>query len=680
MRRIAVLALLLPLSVSAQNLLPTHPRYAKWLNAQTEIGRIMTEYRINLPMAWSPDSKHIFINREEAIEVTTGKKVKLSLESAGGGRRGGPGRGRQFTEVAAPDKSFIAKYVNNNLVLVGGATTINVTTDGSATDRTKYGSASWVYGEELNQNDAIWWTADSKKLVFYRFDESKTADYFVTLAQGQIQNKLYPEAYPKAGATNPGVKLFCYDLASKKTVELDTQFAGADPNISEYIYGVSFAADGKTMLFHRTNRQQNVLEFCATNLETGKSRVIVTDEHRAGWVNNTPTKVWLKDGKRFFWLSERNGFANIYLSSLDSSEVKPVTQHSVEVDAILRVDEERKEIWYSAHSAPNPYLVQVHRVGFDGKGDVCLTEKTLSHTVRISPDGTAFSDVAENTETPRTITLRDRSGKLIPSEIDGLSRAPLKGSAFQPAKRFVCKAADGTTDIHGYYNVPSDFDPSRKYPVILRVYGGPESGSERERFVGPNDDCELGLIVAWIDGRGTKGRGRAFSQAVYKKLGVVEIDDQAAAMRQLAKLPFVDGSRIGIEGTSYGGYASAMALLRHPDVFAAAVASSSVTAWENYDTIYTERYMDTPQRNPEGYKAGSAMTYVKDLKGKLCLFYGTADDNVHPSNTHQLIRALDAASKPYRLYVGVDQGHAAVRQDRELEFFLEAFGMFEMKK
>ena len=246
-------------------------------------------------------------------------------------------------------------------------------------------------------------------------------------------------------------------------------------------------------------------------------------------------------------------------------------------------------------------------------------------------------------------------------------------AGYRAAERFSVMGSDGVTLVYGYLCKPRDFDPAKKYPMLLRVYGGPESGSSREAYRGADPVCELGFITAWIDAKGTSGRGRDFTQAVYGKLGVVEVDDTAAAVTNLCKAnPWIDGSRVGVEGTSYGGYFSAVALVRHPQVFAAACASSSVTSWLHYDTIYTERYMDTPQNNPEGYKLGSAMEYVKDMTGKLCLFYGTADDNVHPSNTHQLVAALDRANKPYRLYVGVDQGHAGLRQDRQLEFFIEA--------
>ena len=221
---------------------------------------------------------------------------------------------------------------------------------------------------------------------------------------------------------------------------------------------------------------------------------------------------------------------------------------------------------------------------------------------------------------------------------------------------------------------PSTFDPSRKYPVLVPVYGGPASASNtaRETFVTPSPLTEYGFLVVNVDSRSAPGRGKRLLDQIYLKLGQVEIDDMAAGVRSLGSRPYVDAARVGIFGTSYGGYASVMSLLRHPDVYAAASASSPVTAWNHYDTIYTERYMWTPQENKAGYEAGSAMTYAKDLKGRLMLYYGTADNNVHPSNMMQLIAALQGAGKSFDVQVGPDRGHSGINTDRMMEFFIEA--------
>jgi dipeptidyl-peptidase-4 len=241
------------------------------------------------------------------------------------------------------------------------------------------------------------------------------------------------------------------------------------------------------------------------------------------------------------------------------------------------------------------------------------------------------------------------------------------------AERFTFMAADGKTKCWGTLNFPSDFDPTKKYPLLVSVYAGPESGGGFENFDLPDAITEFGFLVASIEGRGQSGRGKAFKDAVYGKLGIVEMDDQAAGVKELAKRSYVDADNVGIYGTSYGGYSSVMCLLRHPETFRAASCSSSVTDWLNYDSIYTERYMGLPWdgENKAGYEAGSAMQYAKDLKGKILLYFGSADNNVHPANTYQLTRALDRAGKSYEMAVGTDLGHTGVNFSRMLEFFVD---------
>lgn len=674
---------LLPVLATAQDRLPSHPNYKAYQDAQQAIPKINSLLNRHGVIGWSEDSKMALLRGNKAFDVSKKEIVDFTPPSTPPGpgnqfQRPRPDRGRQFAIQYSPDGKYVSTYENGNVYLAlreKKDEKTAVTTEGSTEKRIKFGSASWVYGEELGQIEAMWFSPDSKKLIFYKIDDSKVIDYYLTTSQNAVQNKLYTEAYPKAGAPNPTAELYVYDIAAKKTVRIDTTLASSDPDVAHYVYGLSFQPGTNTLLFHRTNRKQNLLEWLAADLETGKTRVVLQESNPNGWVENHVSVRWLADGKRFIMQSERSGFSNLYMGSVEKGVERAITKHDSDISQIVRIDEAKQEIWYMANGGKTPTMSQFHRIKFDGGGHVQVTDNATSHTVSLSPDGKFFADRSEALGVPPVVRVRDRNGTLV-GEVGRTTTQEITADGYRSAVRFEAVAADGKTPIYGYYNLPKNFDSSKKYPVILAVYGGPGSGSGRERFIGPDADCEYGLITAWIDGRGTDGRGRDFRQSVYKKLGVVEIDDQAAAMAQFAKLPFVDGKRIGIEGTSYGGYASAMAVLRHPEVFSAACASSSVTSWAHYDSIYTERYMDTPQNNPDGYKNGSAMEYAKDLKGALCLFYGTADDNVHPSNTHQLIAALDRAGKPYRLYVGVDQGHAGVRNDRKMEFFFDAFKMW----
>ena len=242
---------------------------------------------------------------------------------------------------------------------------------------------------------------------------------------------------------------------------------------------------------------------------------------------------------------------------------------------------------------------------------------------------------------------------------------------FKPTLRVLFKAADGVTDCYGTLQFPADFDPSKKYPVIVNIYAGPGSGAHNERFQMFDRKTDYGFLVARFAGRGGGGRGKAFLDPMYLHMGGVEIDDHAEGVKAISKLPYVDSARIGITGNSYGGYSSALCLLRYPDVFHAAASSSSVTHWKHYDTIYTERYMRTPQANPDGYEAGSLMTYAKDLKGWLLLYFGTSDNNVHQANSYELIQALQKAGKYFEVQVGPDRGHGPLNFARSMEFFVE---------
>jgi dipeptidyl-peptidase-4 len=412
------------------------------------------------------------------------------------------------------------------------------------------------------------------------------------------------------------------------------------------------------------------MEFTACSPSTGECRVIVREEWPTGWVMNSPPMQYLEDNRRFIWTSERTGWRNLYLYDLTGRLITPLTQHDFEVANVVRVDERAGVLWYMARDGDNHMKLQLHRVGLDGKNDRRLTDPAFHHTVSVSPDGRSFVDVAQTHDRPPVTRLHDANGRVL-AELAQSDLTKFEQLGMQRVELFTFKAADGITELHGMLHKPSGFDPGRSYPVLVSVYAGPATNGARETFTMPSLLTEYGFLVVQLDSRSAAGRGKRFLDAIYEKLGTVEVADQAAGVRALWERPYVDRNRVGIYGTSYGGYVSAMAIVRHPDVFQAAAASSSVTDWRHYDTIYTERYMYTPQDNKAGYDAGSVMTYVNNLKGRLMLYYGTADNNVHPSNSMQLIAALQRAGKSFEVQVGPDRGHTGLNQDRMMEFFIE---------
>jgi dipeptidyl-peptidase-4 len=291
----------------------------------------------------------------------------------------------------------------------------------------------------------------------------------------------------------------------------------------------------------------------------------------------------------------------------------------------------------------------------------------------ISPDNKYFIDVAQTHDMPPATRLVDAATGNVVATLAESDLTKFRELGLKKAELFTYKAADGKTTLHGTIQFPSTFDPSKKYPALVSVYGGPASASNtaRETFITPTATTEYGFLVINLDSRAAPGQGKRMLDEIYLKLGQVEIDDMAEGVKALWNRPYFDKARVGMYGTSYGGYSSVMSILRHPDVFAAASASSPVTAWYHYDTVYTERYMWIPAENKAGYEAGSAMTYAKNLKGRLLLYYGTADNNVHPSNMMQLITELQQAGKSFDLQVGPDRGHSGVNGERMMEFFIE---------
>jgi dipeptidyl-peptidase-4 len=613
------------------------------------------------------------VDRREAVELPPEPEAAAGRSGARRGSR--PARGRQYDSAISPDSTLRAFYRDRNLYISSpdGSNEIAVTTDGGEESRVKYGTASWVYGEELGQSTAMWWSPDGSKLGYYRFDESDVPDYYLQLGQTEIQSSLDVEAYPKAGAPNPVVDLFVYDVATGTSTRIDVRNGQPFTNdvVGHYVYRVEWTPDGTELSIHRTNRRQNILEYAACDPEGGTCRAIVREEWPDSWVRNSPPRRFLEDGKRFLWISERTGWSNIYLYDMSGELLATVTDHEYEVGNIVRVDEDAGVVYYMARDGDNHMKMQLHRVGLDGTGDRRLTDPAFNHSVSLSPDGRYFVDIAQTHDHPPFTRLMTADGEVV-AELAESDLTRFEELGLQKVEMFTFMAADGVTPLHGMLHKPSNFDPNRKYPVLVSVYAGPGSNGARESFTLPNAMTEYGFLVVTMDSRSASGRGKRALDAIYMKLSTLEVDDQAAGIRALWERPYVARGLAGIYGTSYGGTVSAMALLRNPDVFQAASASSAVTDWRNYDSIYTERYMWIPQENQEGYDAGSAMLWAERLDGDLMLFFGTADNNVHPSNTLQLIAALQEAGKHFQVQVGPDRGHAGINRDRMMEFFIQS--------
>jgi dipeptidyl-peptidase 4 len=689
---LAACATLRPAIGGAQDVLTSLPGYGQYERMLPQLETAVSSGALNV--VWAADGRSFEYVRDgkryrydvaaravrELGEATTGGASGRFGGRGGRGRGAGPARGRQFTEQTAPDSAHVAFFKDDNLWVrdADGGHAIGVTTDGSAARRIKYGTASWVYGEELGQRTAFWWSPDGKKLAYYRFDESRVPDYYLQMAQTTLYDSVNTEAYPKPGVPNPTVDLFVYDLASGKTTRLDVRDGRPFENdvVGYYVYNVNWSPDGGELTLNRTNRRQNVMEFTGCNPDTGACHAIVRESWPTGWVQNHPYMRYLADGHRFIWESERTGFRNYYLYDLNGTLLATLTHHAFETAGVLDVDERAGLLYYMARDGDNFMKLQLHRVHLDGTGDARLTDPAFNHRVALSPDRRFFVDVAETHEVPPTTRLMATDGTLV-AALATSDMSHYRTLGLTPAEMFTYKAADGVTTLHGMISFPSNFDPKRTYPVLVSVYGGPASGSNtaRETFVTPNPLTEFGFLVVNLDSRAAPGMGKRQLDAIYLKLGQTEMDDMAEGVKALWGRPYVDSAHVGIYGTSYGGYTSLMELVRHPEVFAAASAASPPTDWRNYDTIYTERYMWIPQENEQGYDLGSAMHYVDQMKGRLLIYYGSADNNVHPTNSMEMIRTLQRAGKSFEVQVGPDMGHSAVNTQRMMEFFIENLKM-----
>jgi dipeptidyl-peptidase-4 len=596
---------------------------------------------------------------------------------------GGVARGRQHASADAPNGKYKAYTKDRNMWIsnADGTNARAITHDGNMETQLKYGIATWVYGEELGQNTAMWWSPDSKKIAFYKFDEKHAKKYYVLYDQTKIQDSVEIEAYPKVGASNLPVDLLMYDLETEKTLELDVRDGQpySDFNVGTYIYDIDWSPDGTELFFHRTNRKQNIMEYAAANPNTGETRVIVREEWLPSFTENSPEIHIMENGKQFIWASERTGFNNYYLYDFNGTLLNAITKHPFEVSSIVKVDEEQGLLYYMARSGENHMKMQLHRVRLDGKKDNRLTDPAYHHRVGISPDGKHFVDIAQTHNIPPFTNLLDHKGKIV-AELAKSDMSTFNELGLNKVEVFTFTSADGKTELHGMLHFPSNFNPNQKYPLLLANYGGPSTNAFRETFTFPNSLTEYSFLVVSIDGRNVRGRGKRLLDQLYGNLGIVEMDDFAEGIKSLYDRPYFDKDRVGVYGTSYGGTTAAASLLRFPDVYQAACANSAVTDWRNYDNIYTERYMNLIEDNQAGYDASNLMNYASDLKGDLMIYFGTSDNNVHPANSLQLILALQNANKTFEVQVGADRGHTALNRDRMMEFFIENLVIKKMNR
>lgn len=614
-----------------------------------------------------------------ALNTKTLEETKLAAGPAVDRPRRGPGRGRQAAEVDAPAAGTKAVSKGGHVFLVkdGKETQISKPEMGGA--RIKHGQASWVYGEELGQSEAMGFSSDSKWLWFYRFDETEVKDTHLALGQATPQTRLEVEAYPKPGQPNPLVDLYVSNTETGELHKVQVRPGDFNDGVGHYVYNIRWRPASNKLIFHRLDRRHKVREICSWDPATKQLKVLDKEENPTAWVEDPTALTFLEglagakesDLNSALILSESSGFTNLYRVNLEQGGRTPLTRVGFDLRSIARIDLEKREIDVMAIPGSKG-MRQLYRLNLATGQFRSITDPAFHHEVQISPNGEFIIDRASNAAAPPSVRLLNSKGEVV-KVLQESDVSVLEAQKYPRPEAFTFKSADGVTMLNGMVHMPpaSYLGPR---PILVQVYGGPlglSADSWNEDFETPSNAADYGFAVVKLEVRGGGGRGRAFRNALYQKMGQIEIDDLAAGVKSLAGRSRLDLSRVGIEGTSYGGYASLMAILRHPDVFHAAASQSCVSDWRNYDTIYTERYMGVLPESKEAYDEGSGVLQADKLKGWLMMYYGTADDNTHPSNTLQVIRALQRANKSFEVQVGVDVGHSGMNFARMMEFFIE---------
>jgi dipeptidyl-peptidase 4 len=565
---------------------------------------------------------------------------------------------KQQYATFSPDGSKVAFVRDNDLYMVDLADMkeTRITSDGKY-NHIINGGADWVYEEEFSMAKAFHWSPDSKKIAFWRFDESD-----VKVFNMQMWGPLYPQdylfKYPKAGEDNAKIQIKVFHVDKGNTVGMDI---GMEDDI--YIPRLYWTGNADILSIIRMNRLQNQLEILHANVANGDSKVILTETSETYVdLNFTDDLMYLADGKTFIRTSEKDGFKHIYHHNVDGSLIRQITIGKFEVSNFIGVDEKNK-LAYFISTEVSPLERHLYSINLDGKNKKRMTQASGMHRANFSLDFKYYINYFSSPSEPGIVSLHEApSGKQL-KVLEDNSALKQRISEFAMGQKefFSFKIEDGT-ELNGYMIKPDDFDPNKEYPVFMYVYGGPGSQNVSLNWGGTRDLwfrmlAAKGYIVACIDNRGTGARGRDFQHLTYGILGKYEVEDQIAGAKYLGSLPYVDANRIGIWGWSYGGYMSSLALFIGNDVFKMAIAVAPVTNWRYYDSIYTERYMKTPQLNGDGYDAYSPNTHISKLKGDLLLIHGTGDDNVHFQNAVSMVDKLVAANKQFESFYYPNRNH-----------------------
>ncbi|AWH84950.1 S9 family peptidase [Flavobacterium album] len=576
------------------------------------------------------------------------------------------------------DNSKVAYGYDNNLYIYDIASKVSrqITNDGKKNSVIN-GITDWVYEEEFSFVRAYDWNAAGDKIAYIRFDETAVPEFTMEVYDEGLYPVPHTFKYPKAGEKNSTVSLHIYDVKANTTKEIKLG------NYSDYyIPRIKWTSEAQTLSAQVINRHQNDLDLIFVDANTGAAKVVLNEKDKA-YIDITDNLTFLKDNS-FIWTSEKDGFNHIYHYNKTGKLVNQITKGPWEVTAYYGFDEKTGNIFYQ--SVENGSINRdVYRISLNGKNKTRLTPQTGTNAATFSPNFQYFINTFSSATQPTTYTLNNaKDGKLV-KEIKNNEALKTKLEKYSlPAKEFMEVTTDKGNKLNAWMIKPKDFDPNKKYPVFMYQYSGPGSQQVNNEWHGYDDYwfmmlAQQGYIVACVDGRGTGYKGAEFKKVTYKQLGKYEVEDQIDAAKVIGKYNYVDASRIGIFGWSYGGFMSSNCILKGNDVFKMAIAVAPVTNWRFYDSVYTERYMQTPQENASGYDDNSPINHVKNLKGSYLLVHGSADDNVHVQNTMLMVEALVQANKQFDWAIYPDKNHGIYGGATRLQLYTKMTNFIKEK-
>lgn len=554
----------------------------------------------------------------------------------------------------SPDGNKVSYIYNNNLYVkdLTNGEVKQITKDG---ERNKIinGTTDWVYEEEFAFIKAYGWSPDSKYIGFLRFDESKVKEFTMT-----YYNELYPDQftfkYPKAGEDNSKVTAHVYSLSTGTTNNVDL-------GEYEYIPRMNWSSTSNQLVLQTLNRHQNILQYHVVNISTDGTinAKKFFEERSSTYIDIDDNLLILKDGKSILRTSEASGFNHIYQLSFDGTS-RQITKGDFDVIEFLGIDEKDNTIYYaSAENGPTNKCL--YKIAFNGKKKVLISANTGTNNADFSTGMKFFVKTYSDANTPPVISLCDNTGAELVI-LEGNNQLRRKLQAYDLSTQEFVKFKGTDKILNGYMIKPKDFDPAKKYPVYIHIYGGPGSNMVRNSwntfdYMYHQLLAKNGYIVVSVDPRGTMYRGAEFKKCTYLQLGKLETEDFINVAKELQTYNYVDAERIGIMGWSYGGFMTSLAMTKGADVFKMGIAVAPVTNWRYYDNIYTERFMRTPQENADGYDSNSPINFVDQLKGSYLLIHGSGDDNVHYQNTMEMINALVKADKQFDLFIYPNKNH-----------------------